>query len=81
MLRIIKRTPQCWQKQGRTATERSTYIKNDVAIRYEPHCVDKFNFIVSYMKFENSVNYRFNSVLGSATEFRKHHAFHFIYFF
>lgn len=55
ILRIIKRKSQCWQKQGRTATERSTYIKSGIAIRCEPHYVDRFNCTASYVKFDNSI--------------------------
>lgn len=42
LMRIIKRTSWCWQEEIRTAEERLAYMKNDIAIRCQPHYVDKF---------------------------------------
>lgn len=40
---------------SKTATERSAYIKNDIAIRCQSHYGDKFNCTASYVKFDNNV--------------------------
>lgn len=40
---------------SRTAIERSTYIKNNIAIRCQPHYGDKFNCTASHVKFDNNV--------------------------